>query len=90
MERQDNKDELRAEEWLARQGCGQIRRVCCDPPDYLVGDRYAVEVTRLNGRITPSVSYYLMNLGECDFYRRSGATWTLDRIKRHAQLGMSY
>lgn len=53
MNRQDNRDELRAEKWLARQGCGKIRRVCCDPPDYVVENRYAVEVTRLNERITP-------------------------------------
>ena len=46
-----NKDELCAEEWLKRQEYSDVRRLDCDPPDFLVGGRYAVEVTRLNQRI---------------------------------------
>ena len=47
----ENEDELRAEEWFKKNGYSDIRKPVLDPPDFLVDDRYAVEVTRLNQRI---------------------------------------
>ena len=44
--------EIRAEEWLKSQGYSDVRRPYCDPPDFVVENRYAVEVTRLTQRIT--------------------------------------
>ena len=41
-------DELRAKRWLELQGHSDIRRPSDDPPDYVVEERYAVEVRRLN------------------------------------------
>ena len=49
--RKENEDELRAQDWLRRNGCRDIRRPCSDPPDFIVDDGCAVEVTRLNRRI---------------------------------------
>ena len=49
--RRSNQDEQWAEEWLKSLGYDDIRRLSCDPPDYDVDGRYAVEVTRLNQRI---------------------------------------
>lgn len=46
--KQENDDELYVREWLLSQGYTHIRRVCDDPPDYLVDEKYAVEVRRLN------------------------------------------
>ena len=47
-----NADELWVAKWLEHQGYGDVRRLRCDPPDFVVGDHYAVEVTRLSQRIT--------------------------------------
>ena len=47
-----DKAELRVEEWLKSQGYSDVRRPRCDPPDFVVENRYAVEVTRLHQRIT--------------------------------------
>ena len=44
-----NEDELIALRWLKKQGWGEVRRICSDPPDFVVGkDEIAVEVTRLS------------------------------------------
>lgn len=51
VKRKENEDELRAREWLRRQGYRDIQRQCNDPPDFVVNGDYAVEVTRLNQRI---------------------------------------
>ena len=48
----ENEDELRAENWLRQQGYRDIRRPCSDPPDIVIDGDCAVEVTRLNQRIT--------------------------------------
>ena len=48
----ENKDELRAKNWLREQGYRDIRRPCSDPPDFVIDGNFAVEVTRLNQRIT--------------------------------------
>ena len=47
----ENKDELRAKNWLREQGYRDIRRPCSDPPDFVIDGNCAVEVTRLNQRI---------------------------------------
>ena len=51
--REENEDELRAREWLRRQGYRDrdIQRQCNDPPDFVVDGVYAVEVIRLNQRV---------------------------------------
>ena len=48
----ENKDELRAKNWLREQGFRDIRRPYSDPPDFVINGNCAVEVTRLNQRIT--------------------------------------
>lgn len=48
MMKPENCDELRAKRWLELQGYSDIRRPSDDPPDYVVEERYAVEVRRLN------------------------------------------
>ena len=52
MKRRQNEDERWAEKWLRKQGYKDIQRPCSDPPDFLVNSHCAVEVTRLNQRIT--------------------------------------
>ena len=47
-----DKAEISAEEWLRSQGYSDVRRPFGDPPDFVVENRYAVEVTRLMQRIT--------------------------------------
>ena len=47
-----NEDERWAEQWLRKQGYKDVQRPRCDPPDFVVNNHYAVEVTRLNQRIT--------------------------------------
>ena len=49
--REENEDELCAQDWLRQQGYRDIRRPCSDPPDFVVDGVCAVEVTRLNQRI---------------------------------------
>ena len=49
--RKENPDEIRAQNWLRQQGYKDIRRPHSDPPDFVVDDKYAVEVTRLGQRI---------------------------------------
>lgn len=49
--REENRDEACAEQWLRQQGFRDIVRPCIDPPDFVVDDDCAVEVTRLNQRI---------------------------------------
>lgn len=49
--REENRDEVCAEQWLRQQGFRDIVRPCSDPPDFVVDDDCAVEVTRLNQRI---------------------------------------
>ena len=51
VERQENNDELCAQNWLKQQGYRDIRRPSDDPPDFVVDGHYAVEVTRLSQRI---------------------------------------
>ena len=46
--KRENWDECRAKQWLELQGHSDIRSPSDDPPDYVVEDRYAVEVRRLN------------------------------------------
>lgn len=46
--RRENYDELRAKQWLEYQGHTNIRKPNDDPPDYVVEERFAVEVRRLN------------------------------------------
>ena len=48
MMKPENCDELRAKRWLELQGYSDIRRPSDDPPDYVVEERYAAEVRRLN------------------------------------------
>ena len=48
MNKQENDDERLARKWLACQGYTDIQRPSDDPPDYVVDDKYAVEVRRLN------------------------------------------
>ena len=50
--RPENADELCAQNWLMQQGHGDIQRPCSDPPDFVIDGDCAVEVTRLNQRIT--------------------------------------
>ncbi len=45
-------DEPRAREWLQEQGYSDIQKPPDDPPDFVVDGRIAVEVTRLNQRIS--------------------------------------
>ena len=52
MNQRQNADELWAEKWLMSQGHSDIRRPSDDPPDFVVDGCYAVEVTRLNHRIS--------------------------------------
>lgn len=52
MNQRINKDECWAEKWLVKQGYQEIRRPRNDPPDFVVDNCYAVEVTRLSQRIT--------------------------------------
>ena len=47
-----NDDELLAQNWLRAQGHEDIRWLCSDPPDFVVGGTLAVEVTRLSQRMT--------------------------------------
>ena len=49
--RQENDDELLAQDWLRVQGYEDIRRPSSDPPDFVVDGKFAVEVTRLSQRI---------------------------------------
>ena len=51
MKRQQNQDERWAEKWLMKQGYREILRPHCDPPDFVVDGRFAVEVTRLSQQI---------------------------------------
>ena len=44
----ENRDERQARRWLECQGYTDIRRPSDDPPDFVVGRCYAVEVRRLN------------------------------------------
>ena len=48
MANPENEDELLAKKWLEGQGFVDIQRLREDPPDYVVNDRNAVEVMRLN------------------------------------------
>ena len=50
--RLENDDELCAQNWLRQQGYRDIQRPCSDPPDFVIDEDCAVEVTRLNQRIT--------------------------------------
>ena len=49
--RQENDDELLAQDWLKVQGYEDIRRPSSDPPDFVVAGKFAVEVTRLSQEI---------------------------------------
>ena len=50
MNARENHDECLAKEWLIQQG-HTVRRLCDDPPDYVVDGQHAVEVRRLNQTI---------------------------------------
>lgn len=47
----ENDDERWARKWLESQGYSNIERIKDDPPDYVVDDKYAIEVRRLNLKI---------------------------------------
>ena len=59
MSNPENADECLARKWLESQGYTNIKRLCLDPPDYVVGpaEEYAVEVRRLNQRVEVAGQY---------------------------------
>ena len=46
-----NNDEQRALEWIRNQEYSDIQPIYGDPPDFVVDNRYAVEVTRLERKL---------------------------------------
>ena len=51
VNRRQNEDELRTQDWLEQQGFKDIKRTSNDPPDFILNGDCAVEVTRLSQRI---------------------------------------
>ena len=91
--RQENDDELCAQNWLRQQGYRDIRRPRSDPPDFLVDGDCAVEVTRLNQRIVvgneprskgqeqarePLTDHIEKVLGELGSPGNAGRSWVID------------
>ena len=62
--RREVDDECLAQNWLRAQGHGDIRRPCSDPPDFVVGETIAVEVTRLSQRIIVGTDKYSKGVEE--------------------------